>query len=90
MENALPERAELITSPTSSWLNWLYVLPAHRRQGIGSRLLEGAFTRAKLQGAETIHLTAPATHEGFFIRQGWQVVEREIGAQQLSLLTRTS
>ena len=86
IENDLPER----DNPISPWLNWLYVLPAHRRQGIGARLLEGAFTRAKLQGAETLHIAAPAAHEGFLIRHGWQIVEREIGTQRLSLMTRTS
>ncbi len=86
IENDLPERDNLITP----WLNWLYVLPEHRRQGIGGRLLEGAFTRAKLQGAETIHVAAPAAHEAFFVRHGWEVVEREIGPQRLSLMARTS
>ncbi len=86
IENDLPERDDLITP----WVNWLYVLPAQRLQGIGARLLEGAFTRAKLQGAETIHVAAPAAHEGFFIRHGWEVVEREIGPQRLNLMTRGS
>ncbi len=90
IENDLPESDSLITPLISTSLNWLYVLPAHRRQGIGARLLEGAFTRAKLQGAETIHVAAPADHEGFFIRHGWEVVEREIGVQRLSLMTRIS
>ena len=91
IENDLPERADSVEkSLITPWLNWLYVLPEHRQQGIGGRLIEGAFTRAKLQGAETIHIAAPAAHEGFFIRHGWEVVQREIGPQRLSILTRSS
>ena len=82
VENDVSERAEL-----TPWLSSLYVLPAQRGQGIGSRLLEGAFTRAKLQNAEAVYLATPG-HTDFFARLGWQTLERDIGPQRLTVMTR--
>jgi GNAT superfamily N-acetyltransferase len=84
VDNDVPERWEL-----SPWLGSLYVLPQHRGQGIGTRLLESAFTRAKLQGAEAVYLATPA-HADFFAHLGWQILERDVGPRRLLLMMRVS
>ena len=84
IERDLPEFPEL-----TPWLSFLYVTPEHRGQGIGSRLLEGAFLRAKLQNAEAVYLATPS-HNDFFSHLGWQTLARNIGSQRLTVMTRVA
>ncbi len=57
------------------WLNDLYVLPSHRRQGIGSLLLDAAMAYGRAMGAVRISLTtdiANATAQATYEAKGWQ------------------
>ena len=56
-------------------LNDLFVLPSHRRQGIGSELLDAAIAYGRAMGAVRISLTtdiANATAQATYESQGWQ------------------
>ena len=55
-------------------LNDLYVVPSHRRHGVGSLLLEAAVAHAKAEQAVRISLTtnvANATAQSVYEAQGW-------------------
>jgi ribosomal protein S18 acetylase RimI-like enzyme len=56
------------------YLHHLAVDPAHRRRGIGSRLLEACLGTLRLQGIQKCHLFIYVDNEaarGFWERRGW-------------------
>jgi ribosomal protein S18 acetylase RimI-like enzyme len=56
-------------------LNDLFVLPSHRRRGIGSELLHAAIDYGRAMDAVRISLTtdvANATAQATYESQGWQ------------------
>lgn len=59
----------------SPWLAAVYVMPEHRRRGIGSRLVNAAVAKAAALGVETLYLLT-TEREAFYARLGWRVVDR--------------
>jgi len=57
------------------WLAGLFVVPDHRRRGIGALLVAAAERQASALGVRLLHLYTPAS-EGFYERLGWTVIER--------------
>jgi GNAT superfamily N-acetyltransferase len=57
------------------WLTGLIVAPAHRRQGIGSALVDGATAAARDAGYLTI-LATTITAAGLLTRRNWVCVRR--------------
>jgi GNAT superfamily N-acetyltransferase len=57
------------------WLAGLFVVPQHRRRGIGALLVAGAERQASVLGVRQLHLYTPAS-EGFYARLGWMVINR--------------
>jgi GNAT superfamily N-acetyltransferase/catechol 2,3-dioxygenase-like lactoylglutathione lyase family enzyme len=45
------------------WLDELYVVPTHRRRGIGGRLVEAALDRARVAGCVALDLEVEAGHD---------------------------
>jgi GNAT superfamily N-acetyltransferase len=46
----------------AAWLEELYVLPAHRAQGVGTRLVAAALAHARAQGCHTVDLQVEHSH----------------------------
>jgi len=61
----------------SPWLAAVYVDPAYRRRGIGSRLCREVEARARMLEYEKLHLFTPDREE-FYQRMGWKTVERVV------------
>lgn len=75
VENDLPEKPAL-----APWLSSLWVAPAHRRAGVGTRLIEALVDRASHLDRQELFLycRAGALSE-FYQKRGW----RKIGATQI-------
>ena len=61
----------------SPWIAGLYVLPAHRRKGIGSALILHAMHAARRLGVPTLYLYTRGS-ESFYQQLGWREVNREL------------
>ena len=59
----------------SPWLAAVYVLPEHRGQGIGARLVKSIELLAANLEVEKLYLFTP-DRESFYTRMGWTVLER--------------
>lgn len=64
-----------IRPESSPWLASLYVLPAHRRRGIGRALVRAAEAEARMQGVRELYLFTP-DHEPFYAALGWERMEQ--------------
>ena len=59
------------------WLGGVFVAPNHRRQGIGTQLVQGIVTEAGKQNIARIYLyTTGENNENFYAQMGWTVTER--------------
>jgi len=62
--------------PVSPWLAGLYVVPEHRRQGIGKALVKSIEHQARQRGNRRLYLyTDSATHY-YYERLGWSGVDQ--------------
>lgn len=57
------------------WLAGLYVVPAYRGLGIGTRLVQTMLARAKALKVEILYLYTPGA-EQFYAALGWRLLER--------------
>ncbi|MCJ7536833.1 MAG: GNAT family N-acetyltransferase [Anaerolineales bacterium] len=79
---------EIETHP--QYLNWLggvYVHPDYRDQGIGSQLVEYSANEAKRLQVNELYLYT-RSHEEFYTRLGWQVIEKPIYEGCLAIVMR--
>jgi GNAT superfamily N-acetyltransferase len=63
----------------SCWLEELYVVPARRGQGIGSRLLSSVLERARAEGCAAVDLEVDEEHRraaGLYARNGFRSLPR--------------
>lgn len=72
-----------VVNPFTTELQYLVVLPAYRRRGIGTRLLQQAVFELRKRGASHIKTDLPvhATTEGaeaFFAAQGFAPIQRRV------------
>jgi GNAT superfamily N-acetyltransferase len=61
----------------SPWLASVYVAPEHRRQGVGTALVQRVAQEAASLQVVEIYLFTP-DKEQFYARRGWSVVERTL------------
>jgi|ERR671922_1402221 GNAT superfamily N-acetyltransferase len=57
------------------WLAGVYVVPPHRRRGLGSALVERIISEAVALRVPTLYLYTPAA-ESLYTRLGWTVIDR--------------
>lgn len=57
------------------WLSAVYVLPAFRRHGVGSALVEAVVDAAAMLSLDTLYLFTP-DQMPFYRRMGWQNMEQ--------------
>ena len=58
------------------WLGAVFVAPAHRGQGIGSKLAQQIAAIAPSYGVRTLYLQTERLDGGIYTRLGWQPVEQ--------------
>ena len=58
----------------SPWLAAVYVAPEHRREGIGTRLVQRVLKKAQNMGYTTLYLYTPDMMD-FYKQLGWKVKE---------------
>jgi GNAT superfamily N-acetyltransferase len=69
---------DMTTRPDlSPWLAGVFVVPEHRRSGVGSALVNHAAARAAAFGVSTLFLYTNGA-EAVYARLGWRVREREL------------
>jgi N-acetylglutamate synthase-like GNAT family acetyltransferase len=71
IENDMDTRSEL-----TPWLASVYVAPAFRNQGIGSRLVEHVMEEARKAGIRELYLFTP-DRVSFYEKLGWRVLNEE-------------
>lgn len=62
------------------WLEELYVVPAHRQAGVGTKLLEAILRQARQQGCAAIDLEVEADHQraaNLYQRHGFEPHQRQ-------------
>ena len=70
VQNDMLTRQEL-----SPWLAGVYVAPAFRNRGIGSKLVQSTMQEAQNLGLEKLYLFTP-DKRNFYARLGWNAIER--------------
>jgi len=71
----------------SPWVAALWVEPHFRMRRVGHALVERAAATAFAQGAATVYLCAREHLHGFYVRQGWTLIERDVGERRLGVFT---
>ena len=66
-----------VTITSREWVDDLWVLREHRRQGVGSKLLAQGESEIAARGCQTARLRVVKSNlvaVDFYLRQGWQIV----------------
>jgi len=69
------------------WLGGVYVHPKYRNQEIGSQLVEYAANQAVNLNTKELYLYT-RSHEDFYTRLGWQVIERPLYEGRVAIVMR--
>jgi GNAT superfamily N-acetyltransferase len=69
------------------WVAAVWVEAQFRGQNVGRSLVSCAAGNL-LHVFQRVYLCARATRHGFYVRQGWVPIERDVGEKQLTVLTR--
>jgi GNAT superfamily N-acetyltransferase len=71
------------------WLAGLYVAPAYRRKGYGTKLIERVVQEAAALKAQALYLYTPNS-EQYYCGRGWSVVERsKYRGADVSIMSRS-
>ncbi|HUI60984.1 MAG TPA: GNAT family N-acetyltransferase [Steroidobacteraceae bacterium] len=70
----------------SPWLAALYVVPEHRRQGIGAALVNAIVAQAGAMGRQVLYLLTTEREE-FYSQLGWQVFDK---TQDSTVMSRSA
>lgn len=80
IDNDEPARPEL-----TPWLAALWVDEGRRHRGLAAELLNEAIKRSAALGVEQLYLVARPALRDFYIRQGWQPIEDNVGEARLTV-----
>ncbi|MFL6818578.1 MAG: GNAT family N-acetyltransferase [Bradyrhizobium sp.] len=70
------------------WVAAVWVEPQYRRQNVGRSLVSHATETCLKQGFQKVFLCArPERHE-FYTRQGWSMIELEVGEKRLNVYVK--
>jgi GNAT superfamily N-acetyltransferase len=82
-------KADLEERPQwTPWVAAVWVEENARRHGVGGALIDRATQDCFGLGFERAYLCARPPMTGFYEGRGWTVIERKVGAHQLSVFTR--
>ena len=81
----LDERPEL-----SPWVGALWVEPEFRRLGVAAALVKTALREIFIMGHELAFLCATADKRGMYQRQGWKLIEADVGEDNLNVFEFSS
>lgn len=70
------------------WVAAVWVEPEYRQQQIGRTLVARAAADAFALGINRVYLCAPKTRRNFYLRQGWEPFEEEVGARSLTVFVQ--
>ena len=76
----LEDRPEL-----SPWIGALWVEPEFRKQGVAAALVRAALDELFALGHEVAFLCATTEKRGMYERQGWKLIEADVGEGKLDV-----
>lgn len=80
------ERLPKVTTETPVWLGNLYVPEHHRRQGIGTALIEAAKHYARDFGLTELWLSA-TDYTDYYQKRGWEIIRRtRLAGRQVNVM----
>ncbi len=82
IESDMVERLKL-----TPWLAALYVLPAHRKHGTGSQLVNHLLESALHAGFTSVYLSADE-QVGLYARLEFAIFETKVGPKKLTIMRR--
>jgi GNAT superfamily N-acetyltransferase len=73
----------------SPWLGGIYIKQQQRGLGLGAQIVTALELQARALGVTALYLSAD-TAEAFYLRLGWQVLERleSLGVRDVALMTK--
>jgi GNAT superfamily N-acetyltransferase len=73
----------------SPWLGGIYIKQQQRGLGLGAQIVTALERQARALGVSALYLSAD-TAEAFYLRLGWQVLERleSLGVRDVALMTK--
>ncbi|CAN5514817.1 GNAT family N-acetyltransferase [soil metagenome] len=72
------------------WVAAVWVDAAHRERQVGRALVGRAVEEAFALGIPRIYLCAPQHRRTFYLRQGWQPIEENVGTRAVTVFERTN
>lgn len=70
------------------WVAAVWVEPEFRQQQIGRTLVGRAADDAFALGTERVYLCAPKIRRNFYLRQGWEPIQEEVGERGVTVFVQ--
>ena len=70
------------------WVAAVWVEPEFRQRQVGRSLVARATDDTFTLGIERVYLCAPKIRRNFYLRQGWEPIEEEVGARGVTVFVR--
>lgn len=69
------------------WVAAVWVEPEHRQRQIGRTLVARAASEAFVLGVDRVYLCASAIRRNFYLRQGWEPIEENVGPRGVTVFS---
>jgi GNAT superfamily N-acetyltransferase len=70
------------------WVAAVWVDPEYRERQIGRALVAHATSEVFELGIDRVHLCAQKPRVNFYLRQGWEPIEEDVGERRVTVLAR--